>query len=845
MTSIHPHHHAQCDCAMPTRNDTSGPPPEWTTLQEVFPNHGDLRRPEHAWLRAFRDANPAQRTLFDAVFEGHEDHLHYRHDVTPAAADAARRLVAAYRAALEAGVSGKAPFRDGLLASFLGQLSPQLKVLGHHYDDVFRVVRSLFTGETPQTYANAEDSGATAHKLEARTGLHLHAGKAPHEVGLVLALALSTAFVVDRYRKRLPWVAQVALKATGAWPLFGHLIRGELTHALAHVKKGEQLQDVVKQLLVTLLVTAGVVRRGGTHELTAGTVMASILALVGHVQTNAATRSFDALGAALDSLPKKAEVVHKDHTHKTPVDKLKVGSVLALKRGDTLPCDATLVALPNGESRVLVDPYRSRGQMAQHYSPGDRLDQGSVILDDALVHARVEAKVEDSTLYQQVHAQRRHKPSKRQSTAKQVGDFWVWGTLAGTVLVTLKHLLKPATQGAGINLDHVLHRATSFATLASPCGILVSTMIEGAASRGLVKEGLIPLSPQGLAKAATVRDYCFDYTGTLTMGGELSRATFFDVNGQALGSSENASLLLTAAALGLKAGSQHLRQKALRRAVFASASPKAVEEASRHIEEAHEDIGQGIRGQRDGQPLRLGKAAYVALEPGLSAAQRALIESTSQTREHSITWVWAEGKLGMVEYTDGLRPGARATIDALGTANGHVLTGDNNRAFVLEGTRALGIPDEQVFTDLSPEDKAKRVKALKLRGPVAMVVDGLNDAAAAREADVRYALADTVHDGILSAVDFLTPNLASIPPSRKLAHKVNMTSTWTLGLSIAWTALTSVLDGLGFTRLSPIVATAIHEGPAGLTVPVHNWIGGRIVDEFANARDALLPKKAA
>ena len=812
------------------------------TLEELFPNHGSITDPKHSWLKDFRDSSPQNKTVFEKLFEGADNHLHYRHigKGIPANPEHVKAVLDFYESSLKQGFSQQKKFSDGMVASLLGSISPHLQVLGHNYDDITRAIEYALTGNSKIMYSSLGDDAARAHKMEAQTGLHIHTGKPIPEVGVVLAMTLATTALVEGTGDKLPWAAQTALKAAGVWPLFNHLVRGELEHALAHLTEGTHLQDTVKQVLVSSLMLMGTLKRGGMHEMAAGAIMSSILAAIGHIQTDASERSLSALQEVLTSLPQSINVVHGDHTHEHGVEEAIVGeTIIELKKGDTLPLDVIITKIPSGQNSVLADTYRSRGQMAQYFTIGDRLDQGSVILDDVTVHGRAASSFKDSTIAKQIDEQKTYKPSERQSLAKRVGDNWVWGTVGGTILVALANILRPLAKGAGINLNDVLERATSFATLSSPCNILVSTMIEGATTRGLIKEGLIPLRGDAITVADKVTAYALDFTGTCSMGAEFAGVSFYDRNGNEVSPELAQELFAKATAVGMKAGSQHIKQKAMRRALFDNITPEKAQEMAGTATESTEDLGQGVRGKLNGETIRVGKPNYVTADNPLTQAQDHVLSQQQATEEHSVTHMRVGDYIGVVRFSDRLRDGAKEAITAMG--NTYILTGDNNREFILHRTRQLGIPDDHVLTDLSPQAKADAIRNLQSKGEkVAMIGDGLNDAAPLRQADVKYAMLDTAHDGILSSVDFLTPNLASIAPMKELSRNVNIVSFATLAFSILYTGFTALAEATGLAKLPVIASVIAHEGVSGAIAMVHQKLGNSFVSGFANDRDKWL-----
>src|SRR5262249_6038550 len=115
-----------------------------------------------------------------------------------------------------------------------------------------------------------------------------------------------------------------------------------------------------------------------------------------------------------------------------------------------------------------------------------------------------------------------------------------------------------------------------------------------------------------------------------------------------------------------------------------------------------------------------------------------------QSAGHSLSWLARrngsalEG-LALVAFADPPRPEARAAIERL-TAMGiaaTMISGDN-RGAAAAVAQAVGL--ESFEANVSPQDKAARVAALKRSGRVAMVGDGINDAPALAAADLGIAL---------------------------------------------------------------------------------------------------------
>jgi Cu2+-exporting ATPase len=209
----------------------------------------------------------------------------------------------------------------------------------------------------------------------------------------------------------------------------------------------------------------------------------------------------------------------------------------------------------------------------------------------------------------------------------------------------------------------------------------------------------------------------FDKTGTLTLGRPLLRAAV------PLGAADMDACLRIAAAL--EAGSAHPLAQALRDAAPVLAA------AAERVEYA---VGQGVEGEVSGLRYRLGSAAWVA-----SLAGGALPEAASA--DASAVWLGSsEGWLARFELVDALRPEAPALVAELQRRGKTVLllSGDGIDAVRAAACR-LGIADARGRQ--LPEDKLEAVRKLQREGAVvAMVGDGINDAAVLSGADVSFAM---------------------------------------------------------------------------------------------------------
>jgi Cu+-exporting ATPase len=297
--------------------------------------------------------------------------------------------------------------------------------------------------------------------------------------------------------------------------------------------------------------------------------------------------------------------------------------------------------------------------------------------------------------------------------------------VVGAAAVTFVVWLWAAPEAA---LVRGLVAAVSVLIIACPCamGLAVPTAVMVATGRG-AEFGVLIKSGEALQRLERVRTVVLDKTGTLTEG----RPSVSDVV-VAPGWSETELLRLAA---GLETGSGHPLAEAV------------VEHARRLGLELPEPAeftyrpGLGAEGRVENRRVVIGntalmKDAAVELE---SPADR-LQAFSEQGRTPLLVAV--DGRIGgLIAVADSLRPHAREVLRDLHSAGIRVvlLTGDNQQT-AQAVARELGI--EEVFAEVLPEGKVEVVRRLQAAGEVvAMVGDGINDAAALAQADVGIAMA--------------------------------------------------------------------------------------------------------
>ena len=138
-----------------------------------------------------------------------------------------------------------------------------------------------------------------------------------------------------------------------------------------------------------------------------------------------------------------------------------------------------------------------------------------------------------------------------------------------------------------------------------------------------------------------------------------------------------------------------------------------------------------------------------------------------------------------------------------------LLTGDHPTA-AKAIARQVGIPEEDVFAQLLPEEKMKSIQALQRSGPVCMIGDGVNDAPALKLADVGVAMGAMGSDIAVEAADvaLMTEDLSRLPYLKWLSNATVRTIRTAITLSMCINFAAVALSVLG--RLTPTTGALVH-----------------------------------
>lgn len=499
-------------------------------------------------------------------------------------------------------------------------------------------------------------------------------------------------------------------------------------------------------------------------------------------EVKAKGRSSEALTTLLTMGAKDATVLRGETESRIPVSDLRVGDTIVVRPGEKIATDGVVT-----QGTSAVDESLLTGEsLPVEVAPGSRVT-GATINTSGRLEVRATRVGSDTVLSQMgklvTDAQASKAPIQR--LADRIASVFVPIVIGIALLTLIAHLVVGGVAPAFVAAVAVLIIACPCAMgLATPTAILVGT------GRG-AEMGILIKGPEILESTRQIDTIVLDKTGTITEG-RMSVTEVTPSSASTTTTLTEDELLRLAAAV--EKGSKHPIARAIVGA-YEGELPAA---------EAYEELpGQGIEATIDGSRVRVGRppAGY---------------EGTGTQ-----VGVYVDGDLaGTIELHDRIKDSSISAIVRLKELGlePYLLTGDNTNA-AQAVAREVGIAEPDVQAEVMPEDKVDAVKRLQAEGKVvAMVGDGVNDAAALAQADLGIAMGAGADVAIeASDITVMNNDLSSVADSVRLARRtlriIKSNLFWAFAYNIilipvaAFGLLNPLLAGLAMALSSVFVVT--------------------------------------
>jgi P-type Cu+ transporter len=552
--------------------------------------------------------------------------------------------------------------------------------------------------------------------------------------------------------------------------------------ALANLRHGATTMDTLISLgaIVSYIWSVTALFTGGHLYFEVGAALVTFQLIGRYAEARAKRRAGSALRALLELGAKDAAVLRSGVEHRVPVGQLQVDDLFVVRPGERLATDGVVT-----EGTSAVDASMMTGEsLPVEVTPGTAVVGGTVNVGGRLI-VRANRVGSDTQLAQlaRLVADAQSGKAPVQRLADRVAGVFVPAVLVAAVATFVGWLL------AGGGANAAITSAIAVLIVACPCALGLATPMALLVGTGRgAALGIVIRGPQILETTRRVDTIVLDKTGTVTTGA-------MRVSGVTTAGGDDDACAVLRIAGALESAAEH----PIARAVAAAAAEAGV--ALPAVTDFVALPGLGARGIVEGHQVVVGRPRLLR-DAGIDVPA-----DSTEVGTTSVAVAWDGVLRGRVTVSDDIRPTSSAAVADLRTLGLRpvLLTGDNT-ATAAAVAAAVGIDDVQA--EVLPADKLAVISALQRDGRVvAMVGDGVNDAAALVAADLGIAMGSGT-DAAIQASDLtlmradLTAVGAAIRLSRATLRTIKGNLFWAFAYNVA--AIPLAAAGL----VTPIVAAA-------------------------------------
>lgn len=519
--------------------------------------------------------------------------------------------------------------------------------------------------------------------------------------------------------------------------------------------------------------TANVLRGVGEIYFDSLAMLVFLLLVARFIMLRHQRRASTAAELLLALTPTRARRVVNGVVEEVSIESIVTGDLVEVRAGETIPVDGVIetgasaidAGLLTGESRP-VD-----------VEPGKAVHAGTVNMAAPII-VRALAVGEETrvgSLVQTIESLSAKKADIERLVDRIAAKFVpAVTTIAALTFIGWSLFTSPA-RGA----EH----AMALLIVTCPCALALATPLAVTVALGrAARRGILIKGADALERLATPGTMFVDKTGTLTQGRLAVTSWHGDVDARAL-------------VAAVEAGSAH----PIARALAACAEPASTATNIR------EELGRGIRGTVGGRSVIVGAPAWVQQQ--CRGEIDGWIANVTRAAETPIAIAVDGTIVAVAGLADAIRPDAAAAVRSLEQLGWHVeiLSGDDTRVAQAVGAQ-LGIAD--CIGNVSPEGKRAYVELARQDRPVAMVGDGVNDAAAIAAATCGIAVSGATEIAIEAAdVVLRNPSITGIATTAAGARATLATIRRSLKFSLAYNICAGALAVAGV--IHPLIAALL------------------------------------